>query len=316
MKNHKRIMMRNFMYALLLLPVIASAQLSSGIRWTTGLNWEQVKQKAKQENKYIFLDIFATWCGPCKEMDKRVYVNDSVGDFFNNQFLSVKVQTDQTPNDNEQVKNWYADAQVISKEYRVLGLPTYVFLSPSGNIVHKTTGYRSVQKFIEEARIALLPGQVYSDPYNEYDELEADYYQSKKDYGRMLYMIRSAHELGRTNIEKLLVKDYCQYLESETGQQLYTLENMEFLEEVEIKSDSKLFAAFYPYGKKADKAVGKKGFSKRMVNRVILREIVYPFLQLKAAIVPFRSDGKVVGSVDGTEANWNLLYAKIREKYP
>ncbi|MBO9572713.1 MAG: hypothetical protein J7497_10985, partial [Chitinophagaceae bacterium] len=136
------------------------------------------------------------------------------------------------------------------------------------------------------------------------------------DYSRVLYMIRSARELGKVDFEKLLIEDYCKYLEGANEQQLYTKENMQFLNEVEIKSDDKLFALFYPNGKKADKAIGKKGFSERMVHRVVLREIVLPFLQLKPRQMPIRLDGKAVGPVDSSEANWSLLYKKIRAKYP
>ncbi|MBO9572135.1 MAG: hypothetical protein J7497_07990, partial [Chitinophagaceae bacterium] len=93
-------------------------------------------------------------------------------------------------------------------------------------------------------------------------------------------------------------------------------ENMEFLNEVEVKSDDKLFHLFYPDGRKADNALGKKGFSKRMVQRVVQREIVNPFLQLKPGQMMIRMDGKAVGSVDSSEANWNLLYKKIHAKYP
>ncbi|MBO9572570.1 MAG: DUF255 domain-containing protein, partial [Chitinophagaceae bacterium] len=148
--------------AVFLLPVVLSAQLSNtGIKWTSGLSLDQVKQRAKQENKYIFLDVFATWCGPCKEMDKYVYGNDTVGSFFNDQFISVKVQTDQTKSDDEEVKKWYGDAQSVSKQYRVLSLPTFIFLAPNGNVVHKVTGFHTVNRFIEEATIALQPGQAY-----------------------------------------------------------------------------------------------------------------------------------------------------------
>ncbi|MBO9573987.1 MAG: thioredoxin family protein, partial [Chitinophagaceae bacterium] len=296
---------------------MAGAQMnSSGIKWITDLSWQQVKQKAKQENKHIFLDVFATWCGPCKEMDKRVYVNDTVGDFFNSRFISVKVQTDQTQNDGEQVKKWYEDAQVISKQYRVLSLPTFIFLSSNGSIVHKALGFHNVEKFISEATIALQPGQAYIDPYCEFDQLEADYNEGKKDYGRMLYMIKAARELGKTAFEKLLIQDFCTYLETTSDRYLYAKENMEFLNEIEVKSNSRLFAIFYPDGKKADKAMGQKGFSQRMVNRSISREIVQPFLQLKSGVMPFRTDGKAFMPQDSSEANWNLLYKRIRASYP
>ena len=36
-------------------------------------NWEAVKAKAKAENKPIFVDTYASWCEPCKWMDKHVF---------------------------------------------------------------------------------------------------------------------------------------------------------------------------------------------------------------------------------------------------
>src|SRR4051812_34660552 len=66
----------------------------SGITWVDNLNWQQVLKKAKKEKKYIFVDCFTTWCGPCKKMDKVVYTNDSLGDFLNAKFISVKLQMD------------------------------------------------------------------------------------------------------------------------------------------------------------------------------------------------------------------------------
>src|SRR5437016_7533889 len=71
---------------------------SKGVQFEKNLNWQQVLAKAKAENKYIFLDCFATWCGPCKLMDKNVYPNDTVGNYFNQNFISVKVQMDETKN--------------------------------------------------------------------------------------------------------------------------------------------------------------------------------------------------------------------------
>src|SRR5687767_5878813 len=98
-------------------PLLLHAQLEEGIKWTTGLTWPQVLEKAKKENKYIFLDCYTTWCGPCKWMDKDVYTNDTVGQFFNEKFISVKVQMDQTKKDDEYVKSWYYSAANIRSQY-------------------------------------------------------------------------------------------------------------------------------------------------------------------------------------------------------
>ncbi len=63
-----------------------------GIKFQSGLNWEQVKEKARNENRYIFIDCYATWCGPCKKMDKEVYTSENVGNIFNKNFISIKLQ--------------------------------------------------------------------------------------------------------------------------------------------------------------------------------------------------------------------------------
>ncbi|MBB5437282.1 thioredoxin-related protein [Pedobacter sp. AK017] len=299
------------------LPHNQKSEVKRGIQWTTGLSWEEIKQKAKQEKKYIFLDVYATWCGPCKEMDKYVYPNDTVGEFFNDRFISVKVQTDQNINDEQEIKNWYAEGQIISKTYRIMSLPSFIFLNPNGELAHKAIGFHGVQKFIREAEIALKPGQLYYDPHAEFDRLESNYKQGKKDYSKIFYMIKSAKELGRAEFEKILIEDYCIYLEKANPKDLYTKENMEFLNEVELKSNSRLFSIFYPDGKRADEVAGKNGFSERMVHRLVLREIVNPFLKFNDnGAKPIRPDGKALGPVDVSEADWKLLYRKILAKYP
>ncbi len=45
---------------------IQSKDSSKVIHFENGLSWEQIKEKAKAEHKYIFVDCYATWCGPCK----------------------------------------------------------------------------------------------------------------------------------------------------------------------------------------------------------------------------------------------------------
>ena len=47
--------------------------------------------KAKNENKLVFVDCYTEWCGPCKEMAKYVFTLDSVGAFFNKNFVNVQL---------------------------------------------------------------------------------------------------------------------------------------------------------------------------------------------------------------------------------
>lgn len=57
-------------------------------------NWEKVLQKAEDENKLIFLDCGASWCGPCKKFASEILTIDSVAQFFNKHFINVYADLD------------------------------------------------------------------------------------------------------------------------------------------------------------------------------------------------------------------------------
>ncbi len=133
--------------------------LCQEVRFVKDLTWEQVKEKAKIEKKFIFLDCYTTWCGPCKEMEKKVYVNDTVGSYFNQHFLSVKVQMDKTDNDDHYIQQWYDEAAAMLKRYRVTAFPTFIFLSPEGDIVHKDIGYKSARRICQNRQHCPGTGQ-------------------------------------------------------------------------------------------------------------------------------------------------------------
>ncbi len=98
------------------MPILLYAQKQNAdISFERGLTWHQIQVKAKAENKFIFVDCYATWCGPCRLMDKNVFTNSEVANYLNNNFISVKVQMDKTASDDEDVKRWYDDALKSSR---------------------------------------------------------------------------------------------------------------------------------------------------------------------------------------------------------
>ncbi len=83
------------LFAFLSLLVLGQAK-GQGIKFEEGLSLKQIKEKARTENKYIFIDCYTTWCKPCKAMEKDVYSDKGVGDLFNKKFISAKIQMDRT----------------------------------------------------------------------------------------------------------------------------------------------------------------------------------------------------------------------------
>jgi thiol-disulfide isomerase/thioredoxin len=164
-------MKRIFMLGLFV-PFMAVAQ-QNGIRFLTGLSWRQVLAKARTENKYIFVDCYATWCGPCKYMTDSVFTQSEVGSFFNSQFLNISVQFDKTDHDAQVIKDWYADADSLIRRYTIATLPTYLFFSPDGILVHRIVGVPGNRgsELISQAKEALVPAtqnQAYTTGYRQH----------------------------------------------------------------------------------------------------------------------------------------------------
>jgi thioredoxin-related protein len=248
------------------MPYSVNAQHEKGIKFDQNLTWQEIRVKAKAENKYIFVDCFATWCGPCKAMDNDTYQNEKVGNFVNDKFISVKVQEDTSAKDNKQVKNWYADAHDIMRRYKVVGLPTFLFFSPDAKIVHRDMGYKDTNEFI--ALVARA-----SNPSEQYYTLLENYKRGIKDYLIMPYLIRTSLSLKENNIANIIKQDYLHhYLYRLNEEELYSRENLQFMYSAVDNTKERGFWIFYQHSDKVDQVMKKKGYSKAFVDYIITKE--------------------------------------------
>ncbi len=135
--------MKKILCALLFCMSLLTVGFGQGISFENG-TWQQVVDKAKKENKLIFLDIYAVWCGPCKQMDKKIFPDAKVGDFYNRHFISYKL-------DGEK-----GEGIGIAKKYGVKAYPTNLYLNPKDlSVVSREMGYVDVATFIGRGEQAL-----------------------------------------------------------------------------------------------------------------------------------------------------------------
>ena len=113
-----------------------------GIRFHQG-QFDQVKALATEQGKPIFIDIYTTWCGPCKKMDQEVFSVGAVGDYFNEHFINFKVDAER------------GEGIGIARSYRVMAYPTMLFLDPDGKVKHSMRGYRPHEPFLDEAKTVI-----------------------------------------------------------------------------------------------------------------------------------------------------------------
>ena len=165
-------------------PSVLFAQ-DKGIHFEHGLSWQQVQAKAKAENKYVFMDCFTTWCGPCRFMSANIFPLQDVGDSMNAHFVSVAVQLDTTAGDNAEVKSWYQSGHNIAEQYKVQAYPTYLIFDANGKIVHRFVGASDAPAFLSKAAIAL-------NPQTQYYTLLDQYKAGKKDTAFLHSMALSA----------------------------------------------------------------------------------------------------------------------------
>lgn len=108
---------------------------SQGIEFFEG-SWEEALAESEKSEKLIFVDAYTTWCGPCKKMSKNTFTDETVGDYFNNNFIALKIDMDK------------AMGLEFRKKYPVNAYPTLYFIDSKGEVVKKTTGFRDVPKFL------------------------------------------------------------------------------------------------------------------------------------------------------------------------
>ena len=118
-------------------PIHASGKKDvPGIKFHTG-TWEEALQKAVKEGKPLFLDISASWCGPCKMLKKNTFTNEEVGEYFNTNFVNVAV-------DGEK-----GEGVDLARKYHIRGYPTLIFLDNNGEIISQLSGYRDPEGLIK-----------------------------------------------------------------------------------------------------------------------------------------------------------------------
>ncbi|SEN02446.1 Thioredoxin-like domain-containing protein [bacterium A37T11] len=192
----------------LFLPFMVYSQktLQTGISFEKRLTWDAIREKAKREQKYIFVDMMATWCVPCQTLDKEIYQLDSVGHFFDKHFVSVKIQLNRTKDDPDEIKAWYGKSEELGKFYGVKILPTMLFFNPQGELVHKIVGapYKAAT-FMKMVRDGLNPDE------QLYTQLK-NYQNGRRDTTFLKKMSLGFAQVGDIPTASLAANSYMQAL--------------------------------------------------------------------------------------------------------
>lgn len=128
----------------------------NGVQFVEG-TWAEVLAQAKTANKLIFVDAYATWCGPCKWMSKEVFTQEAVGTYFNTHFIAYKMDMEK------------GEGPDFAKLNAVEAYPTLLYFSPDGELLHRAAGARDVDDLLALSEAAMDPEQQLSGFVKRYE---------------------------------------------------------------------------------------------------------------------------------------------------
>jgi thioredoxin 1 len=105
--------------------------------------WAAAVKQAAAQNKYLFVDAYATWCGPCKMLKATTFKDKKVAAFFNKNFVNVSMDMEK------------GIGPKLAAEWQMQAYPTLIIFSPKGKPVSGTVGFIRANELLKFAQEAL-----------------------------------------------------------------------------------------------------------------------------------------------------------------
>lgn len=125
-------------------PALGANPTASDLTWTSN---GQIVHLYDLRGRFVVLNFFATWCGPCREEQAAMlgaahgyaaknvtFVGIDVGD------ESVKTVTDYAEKNSVDYPLVVDTESILNGEYHIAALPTTVVVDPSGHIAARVEG--------------------------------------------------------------------------------------------------------------------------------------------------------------------------------
>jgi thioredoxin-related protein len=126
--------------------------LEPEIKW---MDWKEVQEAQKKEHRKVLVDVYTSWCGWCKQMDRTTYKNPEIIKYISDNFYAVKfdAETQETISLNGKEYKYIAEgvrgynelaAQILNGQ---MGYPTSVFMEADFKAIFPVPGFKEAKEF-------------------------------------------------------------------------------------------------------------------------------------------------------------------------
>ncbi|MBT2623454.1 MULTISPECIES: thioredoxin family protein [Chryseobacterium] len=106
-------------------------------------SWKEVTAEAMKSGKYIFVDAYTSWCGPCKLLKSTTFKDKTAAAYFNKNFINYTVDMEK------------GEGIPLAKEWMINSYPSLIFFKPDGKMALKQIGYVDGKNLIELGQQAI-----------------------------------------------------------------------------------------------------------------------------------------------------------------
>jgi len=117
---------------------------SSGEIVFSNKKWKDVMAEAKKSGKFIFVDAYTSWCGPCKLLKSTTFKDKKAAAFFNENFINYTTDMEK------------GEGPTLAEKWNITAYPSLLFFNSQGIMVLKQVGYVNAETLVEFGRQALL----------------------------------------------------------------------------------------------------------------------------------------------------------------
>ncbi|MGB1216652.1 MAG: thioredoxin family protein, partial [Saprospiraceae bacterium] len=189
---------------------------------------------------------------PCKRMAKQVFTQKSVGDFYNKNFLNVKLDMEK------------GEGPRFAGQYNVRSYPTLLFIDGGGEIVHRQVGGQAPADFIKLGKTVVKKN-------DQSIEMAERYEEGKRDPDFVYKYIKALNKVDRPSLK--VANDYLK-----TQDDYSTPFNQRFIFEAVADSDSRVFDLMIKEKKGILTKYSQEEFDDKIIratNRTIDKAIKY-----------------------------------------